>query len=226
MESKRTITDVVRGAGQTTVGSLLREQARIRASAIAVECSDKSWTYEDFNNRVNRLANFLVSRGLSHGERIAILSENRSEYMELEFAAAKLGVIVAALNWRLTGQEQSHCISLTSPRIGFLSPRFSNALQEIDHGIEEIIVFGDMYESLLSKARNVEPEEEVNPEDALVILYTSGTTGRPKGAVVSHRAFLARLSVFCSDYGMTRADTFVAWAPMFHMASTDLSIGM
>ena len=223
---KKTIADVVRGAGQATVGSLLREQARTNAKAIAVECSGRHWTYEAFNSRVNRLANLILSRGLSRGDRIAILSENRSEYMEVEFAAAKLGIIVAALNWRLTGHEQSHCISLTEPRIGFVSPRFENIVQTIDHGMEEIVVFGDMYEFLLSKARDVEPEEEVNPEDPLVILYTSGTTGRPKGAVVSHRAFIARLSVFCSDYGLTRVDTFVAWPPMFHMASTDLSIGM
>ena len=220
------VIDIARKAGQATVGSLLREQARINAKAIAVECSGRTWTYEAFNDRVNRLANFLLSRCLRRGDRIAILSENRSEYMELEFAAAKLGIIVAALNWRLTGHEQGYCISITKPRIGFVSPRFVNIVQTIDHGMEEIIVLGDTYESLLSRAREVEPEEEVNPEDPLVILYTSGTTGRPKGAVVSHRAFIARLSVFCSDYGLTSLDTFVAWPPMFHMASTDLSIGM
>ena len=87
-------------------------------------------------------------------------------------------------------------------------------------------VVGKMYEEILLESSSAEPNELVHPEDALVILYTSGTTGLPKGAVISHRAFIARVSVFCSDYGMSREDTFVAWAPMFHMASTDLAIGM
>ena len=220
------VMDKVRGAGQTTVGRLLREQARIRPSSVAVEGAGVKWTYLAFNDRVNRLANFLVSRGVSRGDRIAILSENRSEYMELEFAAAKLGAVVAALNWRLAEDEQIHCIALTKPRIGFVSLRFRDTLQDINHCMEKVIVFGSEYESILSHARNHEPDEEVDVEDPLVILYTSGTTGRPKGAAISHRAFLARVSVFCMDYGMTRADTFVAWPPMFHMASTDLSIGM
>lgn len=226
MASNRIIMEEVSSAGQTTIGRLLREQVRTRGDTIAVESSSVNWTYRDFNDRVNRLANFLVSRGFRHGDRVAILSENRSEYLELEFAAAKLGMIVAALNWRLAGDEQTHCISLTSPRIGFVSPRFVNALQDLAHGMEDVLVFGAEYELLLSQAPNFEPDDIASPEDPLVILYTSGTTGRPKGAVISHRAFLARLCVFCSDYGMTRSDTFVAWPPMFHMASTDLSIGM
>jgi len=78
----------------------------------------------------------------------------------------------------------------------------------------------------LAAASEAEPAAVAVPEDGLVILYTSGTTGRPKGAVVSHRAFIARVTVFCVDYGLSRDEVFPAWAPMFHMASTDLAIGM
>ena len=220
------ITDQISKVGQTTVGHLLREQANIRPFELAVEGSDVSWTYSAFNQRVNRLANFLVSNGFRHGDRVAILSENRPEYMEVEFAAAKLGMVVAALNWRLAYDEQLYCIQLTRPKILFVSPRFTKDVFGLAPNVKNIVKFDSEYELLLSRQKNSEPESAVNAEDPLLILFTSGTTGRPKGAIISHRAFVSRLCVFCSDYGMTRFDTFAAWAPMFHMASTDLSIGM
>ena len=92
-------------AGRATVGGLLREQARMRGDDLAVEDARVRWTYAAFNGRVNRLAHALAGRGVGHGDRVAILSENRAEYVELEFACAKLGAIVAALNWRLAREE-------------------------------------------------------------------------------------------------------------------------
>ena len=119
-----------------------------------------------------------------------------------------------------------HCIELTEPKILFVSPRYAENINFPGVGSDLRIVLGENFERFVSQGLSKEPEVQVDPEDPLVILYTSGTTGLPKGAVISHRAFIARVSVFCIDYGMTRDDTFVAWAPMFHMASTDLSIGM
>lgn len=212
-------------AGKTTVGGLLRQQTVIRPAAPAVADARVRWTYRQFNQRVNRLANALAGLGIGHGDRVAILSENRSEYLELECAAAKCGAMVAALNWRLAADELAYCIALTGPRIAIVSARFQESLAAVDHGFSRLITLGRDYESLLAEADDREPEGDVDPEDGLVILYTSGTTGRPKGAVVSHRAFMARVMVFCADYGVGGGDTFPAWAPMFHMASTDLAIG-
>lgn len=213
-------------AGRSTVGVLLAEQARIRPDAIVVEDARQSLTFAAFNQRVNRLANALAARGVVRGERVAILAENRVEYVELEFACAKLGAIVAALNWRLARDELDHCMALAAPKVAIVSPRHADALSALASCPREVIALGEAYESLLAAASDAEPAVAAEPEDGLVILYTSGTTGRPKGAVVSHRAFIARVTVFCADYGMTRDDVFPAWAPMFHMASTDLAIGM
>jgi len=219
------MTDVTQAASHATVGGLLRQQARIRPDAIAVVDGRVRWTYGAFNRRVNRLANALAARGVGRGDRVAMLSENRAEYVEVEFACAKLGAIVAALNWRLAADELDYCVELTAPGIGVVSPRFAAALAKIDHGMGEVIELGAPYEAALDEASDAEPPDAAQPEDGLVILYTSGTTGRPKGAVVSHRAFLFRVLVFCADYGITGGDCFPAWAPMFHMASTDLAIG-
>lgn len=192
---------------------------------MAVEDARVSWTYAAFNSRVNRLAHALGGRGVKRGDRVAILSENRTEYVELEFACAKLGAIVAALNWRLAGDELDYCIALTTPKLAIVSPRHADALAAAPSRPETVIELGPAYEALLARETDAEPVASVDPEDGLVILYTSGTTGRPKGAVISHRAFLARVMVFCADYGIGQNELFPAWAPMFHMASTDLAIG-
>lgn len=216
----------VLAAGQATIGGLLSQQVRMLPEALAVQDARVSWTYQQFNNRVNKLANALASTGVGRGDRISVLSENRCEYLELEFAAARLGALVAALNWRLSEDELSYCLQLAEPKIGFVSPRFKDAQASADYEFpQDIVAFGEPYEALLTAASNREPQANIDPEDGLVILYTSGTTGRPKGAVISQRAFISRLTVFCADYGVARGDTFPAWAPMFHMASTDMSIG-
>ena len=173
---------------------------------------------------MNRLANALAARGVRRGDRVAMLSENRAEYVELEFACARLGAIVAALNWRLAAAELDHCIALAEPRIAVASPRFADRLAPLGRSLETLVL-GDAWEALLQAASDAEPPDAAEPEDGLVILYTSGTTGRPKGALISHRAFIARVMAFVLDIGLSRAGTFAAWAPMFHMASTDLSIG-
>ncbi len=211
-------------AGRATVGGLLRQQARIRADEIAVEDSRASWTYAAFNGRVNRLANALAGRGVRRGDRVAVLSENRCEYVELQFACAKIGAIVAALNWRLAEEELDYCMTLAAPRLAFASPRFADRLA-IPGCPPGAVRFGTAYDELLLRGSEGEPPDAAEPEDGLVILYTSGTTGRPKGALISHRAFIARVTVFTADLGLSRRGAFAAWAPMFHMASTDLSIG-
>jgi fatty-acyl-CoA synthase len=212
-------------AGRTTVGGLLREQARIRGDEPAVEDARVKWTYRQFNRRVNRLAHALAAHGIGRGDRVAILSENRAEYLELEFAAAKLGAIVAALNWRLAGDELDYCVALTTPKAAVVSARHAGALAALASRPETVFELGAAYEAMLDKASDAEPACVAEPEDGLVVLYTSGTTGRPKGAIVSQRAFMHRVLVFCADYGCNRGEVFPAWPPMFHMASTDLAIG-
>lgn len=206
------------------VGALLEKQVRARPDAVAVRQGDEAWTYRELNRRVNRLASFLAGLGVGRGDRVAVLSENRHEYLELELAAAKLGAIVACQNWRLADAELTHCVRLTSPSVLVVSPRYAETAGRIDHGVAEAVVLGDDLEARLTGLPDADPPPVAEPEDGLVILYTSGTTGLPKGAVISHRALVARASVYCVVTGSTAGDAFLAWAPMFHMASTDQSL--
>lgn len=217
---------LIKAAGRLTVGEMLRVRARAHPGAVAIQQGMATWTYAAFNARVNGLANSLAGRGLGHGDRIAILAENRVEYLELVFAAAKLGAIVCALNWRLAAEELVHCIHLTTPKIVLVSDRHKAALDAIDHQVPLVIGFGEPYEAMIRASHDCEPSVDVDPEDGLIIIYTSGTTGFPKGALLSHRAQLARMQVNCIDFGLSPDDAFVAWPPMFHMVSTDQAISL
>ena len=208
-------------AASLTVGEMLAVQAARTPGAVAVETEAREITYAQFNARVNRLSHVLTGLGIRHGDRVAILSENRSEYLEAAMACAKLGSILCAQNWRLVDPELEHCVKLTAPSIALVSQRFAPNLGRIAHGAETIVEFGPDYESRLEKTPDTEPANQAHPEDGLYILYTSGTTGLPKGALISHRAEIARMQVSAMDLGLKSGDTFLAWPPMFHMASLD-----
>ncbi len=206
-------------AGQTSVYRQFRSQAIAGANAPAIEFEGKTLTYGDVLQRVDRLAHGLKEHGIERGDRVAILSHNRPEYFEVELAAAALGAIVCCLNWRLVEEELGHCISLVAPSMVIAENAFAQVLGRITD--VPVITIGDGYEALLRSASPEASHSEVDPEDGLVILYTSGTTGLPKGAVISHRAMIARAMLFTSELNLAIDDGFVAWAPLFHMVSTD-----
>jgi len=213
----------IEGAGALTVGDLLAQQARRRPNAVAISDADKQVSFAMLDSRVDRLANVLTGLGLERGARVAILSENRVEYLETVFAAAKLGVIACCLNWRLATEELEHCVGLVEPRAVIVSKRFEVALQAINWR-GPTVHLDDDYERRLAEASTEAPKVAVEPEDGLLILYTSGTTGMPKGALISHRAELARMTLSRLDSGLVEGDNFVAWAPMFHMVSLEHAI--
>lgn len=207
-------------SGRITVYELFRSRARRDPNALAIEYGETRLTYAQIDARVSRLAGGLVERGVTRGERIALVSENRPEYLELQLAAAMVGAIVACQNWRLAQAELSHCIALVTPKLVIASARFHAATKA---ACELPILDIDADWDSLSGAP-LEGESPVDQEDGLVILYTSGTTGMPKGALVSHRAEIARMTALRIDLGVREDDAFVAWAPLFIMGSTDQSL--
>jgi acyl-CoA synthetase (AMP-forming)/AMP-acid ligase II len=210
-------------AASSTVKGLFRARARQYPHHVAVDHTGGSLTYGALCDRVDRLARVLADRGIGHGSRIAILSENRAEYLELFLAAATLGSVVACQNWRLATPELKRCLELAEPHAVFVSPRFVSALADAEH-VTGATVFGDDYEATLAAAEPLTDERAVDPEDPLLMLFTSGTTGMPKAALISHRAEIARNLVLRAEYGIDVRDTFVAWSPLYHMGGVDYSL--
>lgn len=213
-----------RDAGRSTLGELFRHRARACRDQAALVEGARRVSYRALDARTDRLAHVFRARGVRHGDRVALLARNCIEYIEIELACAKLGAILAALNWRLSERELAHCITLVEPRVLIMQPEFDETLERLHIGAPERIALGAEYEAALDRATGAEFVAEVDPEDGLVILYTSGTTGLPKGAVVSHRAMIARGMCFAAELAIPPGDHFVAWPPMYHMASTDQAL--
>jgi acyl-CoA synthetase (AMP-forming)/AMP-acid ligase II len=121
-----------RRAADVTIGHMLRARAELHPHRIAIVDADRQFDFASLNERVNRLADVLHGMALTRGDRVAILSENRAEYLELMFAAGKLGIIVCALNWRLADGELRHCVRLAEPGAIFVSPGFAAVAARLD----------------------------------------------------------------------------------------------
>ncbi len=214
-------------SSQLSVAELFHLQVKkTPKSTVIIDKNNKKYSYSEFLKRVLSLSSYLLSKGLRHGDRVAIISENCMEYLELEMAAAKIGIIVAAINWRLSDNEMKYCINLVKPKILFLSERYKNKGVVLSKKyIQSIILYNKNYEEIIKNTAIYSGPTLGSGEDILVILYTSGTTGNPKGAMISHRAFISRAMYCAYEYNIDKDDVFPAWAPMFHMASTDLAIG-
>jgi acyl-CoA synthetase (AMP-forming)/AMP-acid ligase II len=216
--------ETVLAAGRPTVGALFRGRVAVNPDHRAVVDGDRVMTYRRLEERSNRLANAMTDRGLDPGDRVGLLARNCAEYVEVELAAAKAGLIVAALNWRLGDHELEHCVRLVEPKLLIAGPGFVETLDRLDLPAHGRILIGEEYERHLAAADDSSPDIDVDPEDGLVILYTSGTTGLSKGALISHRAMVARAMCFASEMEVPIGDNFIAWAPLYHMVSTDRSI--
>jgi acyl-CoA synthetase (AMP-forming)/AMP-acid ligase II len=214
----------VMSSSRATVGALFHSRVPADPDHRAVVDGDRVLTYAELEDRSNRLANGLLSLGLKRGDRVALLARNCLEYVEIELAAAKAGTILGALNWRLGDRELQHCINLVEPKVVIAQYHLAAALDRLDLGRHRRLVIGADYGDFMAAAPDHYPGLDIDPEDGLVILYTSGTTGLPKGALISHRAMVARAMCFASELEIPIGDNFCAWAPFYHMVATDQSI--
>ncbi|MEC9435454.1 MAG: AMP-binding protein [Pseudomonadota bacterium] len=211
-------------ASGLTVADHFAARVRLGPDRPAVEDGRLALSYAALADRAARLAGVFAGRGLARGARVAVLSENRGEFLELFLACAQAGLIACCQNWRLADEELRHCLRLVGPAVLLASPRFAETAARVAPAGCEAMSFGDGYEAALAAAAPAAPDPAVHPEDGLLILYTSGTTGLPKGALISHRAEIARAMVAATDLPTTAEDGFVAWAPLFHMASADTAL--
>ncbi|MGE0403962.1 MAG: class I adenylate-forming enzyme family protein [Kofleriaceae bacterium] len=211
-------------AARSTVTTAFFAQAAVSADHVAiVDVDGTRRTYRELADRVRRLTDVLISRGVGPGDRIALLSENRGEILELFLAAGNIGAIVACQNWRLAPAEMRHCVSLVAPVLAIVSPKHAAAFAAISE--VTALTFGANYEERLAAHRDGPALADVDPEAPLLVLYTSGTTGLPKGAVINHRAQIVRNLVTRAEFGVQPRDTFVAWSPLYHMGAVDNSLG-
>jgi len=215
---------VHRGGAALSIAGGVREFARATPRAIAVIDGDRSLSYAALDERSSRLACGLLAAGLSPGQPVAVLLGNRLEYPEIAAGLAKAGLVMVPLNPRLTPAEARFILEHSGSRAiildDALAPVAGDAIEEL-----RLITLsigggqsGPGYEEALAAGRAVDPAVPVDELDPFCVAYTSGTTGRPKGVLISHRS--RSLTFYCSamEWGLGTGRVSVAVAPMYHGA--------
>ncbi len=200
------------------IGDLAVQCARRYPSKKAFVYEGRSLTFYEFNQRVNKLADAILRLGLEPGSKVAVLSKNSPEMVEICFAAAKTGMVYVPLNFRLVPVELQFVINDAEIDILFVGDAFKKEVETIhnDISVAHIIQMDGEYEPFLATGTADEPPVAVRQEDIFSIFYTSGTTGGPKGVVLTHDNFLAGVINNTIAYRLGPSDVCLHVQPFYH----------
>ncbi len=177
-----------------TFGGALAEHARTQPDAVALRFRDRVSTYREFNAHANQVANALIAAGIGKDARIAYLGKNSDHAVELVMGAAKAGVVFVPIIWRLAEPEIDYIVNDCGAAMIFVEPEFADRVRHAGEKGVPIVLMGEeggdpswpRFTAWRDAAPDSEPQVEVVPEDVVLQLYTSGTTGFPKGAMLTH----------------------------------------
>jgi fatty-acyl-CoA synthase len=202
-------------------GPFLKESERV----------DRQYNNRQFNKRVNQTAHALIALGTAPGDRISVVMLNSSEFLEVYFACAKIGAIMVPVNFRLAVPELGYILSDCAPKVLVYSSDFAEKVAGLKHkGVAIPHTFrlgGDELTEDLSFSdfvagypeREPRPGREIGGDDPLVIMYTSGTTGNPKGVMITHTNITFHAIHNLLGYGVNRTFTSLVTAPLFHIGA-------
>ncbi|MEU1185842.1 AMP-binding protein, partial [Streptomyces sp. NPDC005820] len=213
--------------------SILDYHFRQRPEAVAIAQDDRRLTVRDLHRRVNRLAAGLTDLGVRRGDVVGLLLYNRPEFLELVYAVNRIGAVFLPLNYRLSEEEWQYILGHARVKTVVTEPEFLRAVDRIAarlDGLEQrILVDGTAegtwtgYEELLARheGARVEPVE-VEPGDLQRLMYTSGTTSRPKGVCITYANLQAKNLAHLVHFGLTAADTTLVCGPLYHVGGLDM----
>jgi len=204
-------------------GNWFQSWARVvpeKAALIEAE-SGKIVTYRQLENLTWQTCQFLRELGLNKGDRVAVLGQNRIEQIILYFAAARLGLILVPANWRLAPQEVDYVLEHSSARCLFWSADVDKLFSSLQKRPQTVVGFdhpeGQNFYNLINKYPARPPEEvELEEKTPLMLLYTSGTTGRPKGAVLTHGSITWNAIITSTCWDLRHDDITITHTPLFH----------
>ena len=211
------------------IGDWVKKWSFLQPHKRALIFEDRPFTYQEVNLRTNQLCHFLLALGVQKGDRISVLLYNCHPYIEIFFALSKIGAILVPLNWRLAGPELEFIIRDSGSRILIFEPEFEEMLTSLRPNLKlsngDYISVGSPcpdwardYEKGLLENPVHDPSLEVSvgDEDPHILMYTSGTTGIPKGAILSHRKTFFNVLNAAMVYNLTSKDIMIISRPMFH----------
>jgi acyl-CoA synthetase (AMP-forming)/AMP-acid ligase II len=214
-----------------TLAESVATHARTQPHKIGARDSKRALSWAEWNERASRLANALLGLGLQPGDRVALLAYNCIEWLEIYAALARAGLVAVPINFRLKGPEVAYIVQHAEAQALVCQ----EALRALVDGIRDelpiaaarYVHFGaditpagwQGYEALIAAASAAAPAVQVRPEDLFALMYTSGTTGRPKGAMRSHEGNALIALVTALEFGLTRDDTGLLVMPLCHANS-------
>lgn len=214
------------------LGQILPVNAKKFPNKVAFKDASKELTFPEYNSRTNKLANGLIKMGFQKGDRLSVLLQNHIEFAEIYAAAAKAGIVVNPINWRLVGKEIQYIVDNAESKAFIVGEQFIEGVNTIKSKLPKItaenyISIGSKsfegyidYEQVVGNGEDVMPEVEVTPKDTWILLYTSGTTGVPKGVLRSHESYIAFFLINEVDYGFDEHDYGLIIMPFCHVNST------
>jgi fatty-acyl-CoA synthase len=198
---------------QLTLGPWIRDRARTTPARVAIDYTGTELRYDELDRRSERLAGGFLAQGLEPGDRVATLTPNSPEHVAVFFACAKAGLILVPLNWRLSAQELAYQLDDAEPALLLVEP---------EHAVlaDAALAASSVHPFRMHMADAPQTEADVgegpDPDDPLLLVYTSGTTGRQKGAILTHaNCFWTNLS-FDLATGISGDDVVLQLLPQFH----------
>jgi fatty-acyl-CoA synthase len=217
-------------SGLAHVGDVLALHARLYPEKIGARDLERAMTFREWYARSCRLANALHGLGLVKGDRVCILAYNCVEWMEIYGATALAGIVAVPINFRLVGKEIQYIVENCEARAVIVQDELLDAIETVRADLlvpaRNFIAFGgkcpagySAYEALIANARDSRPDVAVVGADPWTLMYTSGTTGKPKGAIRSHRGGAALSLVTEVELGLSVRDSALLVMPMCHANS-------
>jgi acyl-CoA synthetase (AMP-forming)/AMP-acid ligase II len=211
------------------VDDRLRHWARETPDAEAVTYGSRTWTWSQWDDRVRRAAGGLQSLGIGRGDVVAFLDKNHPACVEISLAAGSLGAANAIVNWRSAGDEVDYAVNDSGARVLFVGSEMRPTLDKVRdrlasvHKVIEVTPEGaedDEYEAWLRSSPPVGRPEDVEPDDVCLVMYSSGTTGRPKGVMLTHTNMVRHTVAAHDGWSFEPGDKNLVAMPLFHVGGS------
>lgn len=210
------------------LGDIMRLNAMKFPDKTALVFKDIRLSYLELNRRVNRLANALLGIGVEPGDRVAVLADNCSQYVEVYFATSKGGMVVVPINNSLDAEGMTYIVSDSGANTIVFGENYVDTINSLRPGLKTVrnyIAIGEApgaesYDKLLSSYPDDEPEVAIDENDTAWLLYTSGTTGPPKGVMLNHNSQIVdSANTLLTCFPINRSDIHLVILPLFHIGS-------
>jgi long-chain acyl-CoA synthetase len=205
-----------------TIAGLIRSQGASRPGKTAIAFAGRDVTYADLDRRSNKAAQALRAAGMGTGDRVALIDRNGPEFFDLLFGAAKVGAVLVVVNWRLSPPEMAFIINDSAASVLVVGPEAAeqvDAMGELPR-VRTTLVIGNGYEDWLATTGGTDPGVTTAGDDVVMQMYTSGTTGLPKGALITNANLGTVLRLLSALMGVHDRSVTLSVMPLYHIAGS------